>query len=163
MTTVKLLMVKFLTRWSDEKILSSCILCGTLEKLFNTKDCCNKCTHAYIGWRRGYSSIWMLLQLSKFETLCGHYFNGPLKGASEAEKCSDLQIWLGEEGIELISTWKLEGGEDTKLDTYWSKLEAYVLPKTNFRLCRFKLRALKQEQGGTCWYLHQKHPYQKLI
>ena len=66
--TVKLLMVKFLTGWSDEKILSSCILSGTLEKLFNTKDCCNKCTHAYIGWRRGYSSIWMLLQLSKFET-----------------------------------------------------------------------------------------------
>ena len=41
-------MVKFLTGWSDEKILSSCILSGTLEKLFNTKDssllccCCNK-------------------------------------------------------------------------------------------------------------------------
>ena len=85
--------------------------------------------------------------LRKFKSLCTHYFNGPLKTLSEEEKCSYLQIWLGEEGIDLVSTWTDISNDDrVKLNTYWTKLEKYVSPKSNFRLSRFKLRALKQDQ-----------------
>ncbi|EDO35143.1 predicted protein [Nematostella vectensis] len=36
--------------------------------------------------------------------------------------------------------------ESKKLDTYWRKFEEYVSPKSNFRLARYKLRALKQQK-----------------
>ncbi len=80
----------------------------------------------------------------KFKSTCLHYFNGPLKNISEEEKCSYLLIWTGDEGIELESTWGLSVHEKKKLDTYWTRFEAYVKPKSNFRLARFKLRTLKQ-------------------
>ena len=47
---------------------------------------------------------------------------------------------VGEEGIEIVSTWSLSNEEDKTLDTYWSKFQSYVSPKSNFRLARYKLR-----------------------
>jgi hypothetical protein len=85
--------------------------------------------------------------LKKFKATCELYFSGPLKGKSEVEKISYLLIWTGDEGIELVSTWSLTETERAKLDTYWTKFEEYVAPKSNFRLARYKFRVLKQEKG----------------
>lgn len=85
----------------------------------------------------------------KFKALCELYFSGPLEGKSEAEQISYLLIWSGEEGIELVSTWSLSAEEKKKIDTYWTKFESYVSPKSNFRLARYKLRVMKQEKGET--------------
>lgn len=83
----------------------------------------------------------------KFKAVCELYFSGPLKEKSEQEKVSYLLIWSGDEGIELVSTWSLSAEEKKELDTYWTKFESYVSPKSNFRLARYKLRTLKQEKG----------------
>ena len=86
--------------------------------------------------------------LKKFK-VCELYFSGPLKSKSEQEKISYLLIWTGDEGIELASTWDLSDEERKKLNTYWTKFEGYVAPKSNFRLARYKLRTLKQAEGET--------------
>jgi len=83
--------------------------------------------------------------MKQFKALCTLMFKGPLKEKSEQEKVAYLQIWSGAEGIELVSTWSLSNTDQNKLETYWEKFEAYVAPKSNFRIARFKLRALKQQ------------------
>ena len=87
--------------------------------------------------------------LKKFKATCELYFSGPLNAKSEEEKISYLLIWTGEEGIELVSTWALTDEDKKKLSTYWPKFEEYVAPKSNFRLSRYKLRTLKQENDET--------------
>lgn len=83
----------------------------------------------------------------KFKARCELYFSGPLKEKSEEEQISYLLIWSGDDGIELVSTWALSATEKKKLDTYWTRFENYLSPKSNFRLSRYKLRTLKQEPG----------------
>ena len=83
----------------------------------------------------------------KFKTTCQLYFTGPLEGKTEEEQISYLLIWTGDEGIELVNTLSLTEDERKKLDTYWTKFEEYVAPKSNFRLARYKLRTLRQEPG----------------
>lgn len=85
----------------------------------------------------------------KFKARCELYFSGPLKEKSEEEQISYLLIWSGDDGIELVSTWALSATEKKKLDTYWTRFENYLSPKSNFRLSRYKLRTLKQEPGET--------------
>ena len=58
---------------------------------------------------------------------------------------TDLHIWSGNDGIELVSTWNLSAIDKKKLSTYWTRFENYLSPKSNFRLARYKLRTLKQE------------------
>ena len=70
--------------------------------------------------------------LKKFKAVCELYFSGPLKKKDEQEQISYLLIWSGEEGIELVSTWQLTDEERKSLDTYWTKFESYVSPKSNF-------------------------------
>jgi len=55
---------------------------------------------------------------------------------------------LGDNGIELDSTWALSAVE-TKLNTNWTRFENYLSPKSNSWLSRYKLRTLKQEPGET--------------
>jgi hypothetical protein len=83
--------------------------------------------------------------LRRFKALAELIFEGPMLDKGEEVKVKYLQIWSGEEGIELISTWGLREEEKKKLKTYWDKFDAYVKPKSNFRISRFKLRSLKQE------------------
>ena len=85
-----------------------------------------------------------LQAFKKFKAHCELYFLGPLKEQSEEEKVSYLLIWLGDDGIELVSTWTLTA-MDKKLDTYRTRFENYLSQKSNFRLPRYKLRTLKQE------------------
>ncbi|KAK3730998.1 hypothetical protein QZH41_006643 [Actinostola sp. cb2023] len=80
----------------------------------------------------------------KFKAKCTLIFEGPLKDKSEKEKVNYLLIWSGDDGIELASTWTLTEDEEGKLATYWKKFEDFVVPKSNFRLSRFKLRSMKQ-------------------
>ena len=56
-------------------------------------------------------------------------------------------LWSGEEGIEISSTWDLSNTESNTLSVYWERFEKYVAPKSNFRIARYKLRSLKQDNG----------------
>ena len=58
-------------------------------------------------------------------------FGGPLKQKSEEVKCNYLMLWIGEKSREIYTTWELGAEEAKKLDTYYTKYEAYVKPKLN--------------------------------
>ena len=46
----------------------------------------------------------------------------------EEVKCNYLMLWVGDKGREIYSTWELGTDEAKKLDTYYTKCEAYVNP-----------------------------------
>ena len=58
-----------------------------------------------------------------------------------------LLLWSGEEGIDVSSTWDLSDTESNILSVYWDRFGKYVAPKSNFRIARFKLRSMKQDNG----------------
>ena len=51
---------------------------------------------------------------------------------------------MGEEGIEVSSTWDLSDTESNTLSVYWDRFGTYAAQKSNFRIARFKLRSMKQ-------------------
>ena len=83
----------------------------------------------------------------KFKTICQLMFDGPLAEKSEAVKVKYLLLWSGEEGIDVSSTWDLTDNESNTLSVYWDRFGKYVAPKCNFRIARFKLRSMKQDNG----------------
>ena len=85
--------------------------------------------------------------LNKFKALCQLMFEGPLAEKTETVKVKYLLLWSGEEGIEISSTWDLSNTESNTLSVYWERFEKYVAPKSNFRIARYKLRSLKQDNG----------------
>jgi hypothetical protein len=72
-------------------------------------------------------------------------FGGPLHSKSEEQKCNYLMIWIGEKGRDIYQTWILAEGEEKKLNTYYTRFEAYVKPKSNRVLSRYKFH--KKLQG----------------
>ncbi|KAI8511852.1 hypothetical protein Bbelb_109520 [Branchiostoma belcheri] len=74
-------------------------------------------------------------------------FTGPLSKKNEAEKCSFLQIWVGEQGRDICSTWKIEAEEVNKLATYYKKFSDYVKPKKNKILARYKFHTRVQSSA----------------
>ena len=83
----------------------------------------------------------------KFKTICQLMFDGPLAEKTEAVKVKYLLMWSGEEGIDVSSTWGLTDNESNTLSVYWDRFGKYVAPKSNFRIARFKLRSMKQDNG----------------
>ena len=56
-------------------------------------------------------------------------------------------LWVGDEGREIYSTWELEADEAKKLDTYYTKFEAYVKPKLNRVFARYKFYQKIHQEG----------------
>ena len=96
-----------------------------------------------------WSSSNLTENLRKFKRTAQIIFNGPLVSKSEEVKVNYLLLWVGEAGRDIVDTWGLSADEAKILNTYWTKFEAYVKPKSNFRVARFKLRALTQKDGET--------------
>ncbi|XP_071941474.1 uncharacterized protein [Antedon mediterranea] len=80
--------------------------------------------------------------LKKFKLI----FEGPLTDKPDKTKLLLLLLWEGETGRDIKNSWNLADGDET-VDKHWEKSEAYVTPKSNFRVARFQLRALKQKEG----------------
>lgn len=85
----------------------------------------------------------------KFKRNCEIVFAGPLNDQTEAVKVNYLKLFLGDEGQDIIDGLDLTADEEKELDSYWSKLQQYVRPKTNFRVVRAQLRELKQAPDET--------------
>jgi len=66
-----------------------------------------------------------LQEFKKFKTGGKLYFSGPLKEKLEEEQINYLLVWLGNDGIELVSMWALSTLKKKKLDTYWTRFEDY--------------------------------------
>ena len=56
-------------------------------------------------------------------------------------------IWIGDKDRDIYNTWKLTAEEAKKLDTYYTKYEAYVKPKSNKVFARYKFHQKVQQEG----------------
>jgi len=72
-----------------------------------------------------------------------------LSSKSEEVKCNYLMLWIGEKGREIYTTWELGAEEAKKLNTYYTKYEAYVKPKSNRVFVRYKFHQKVQQEGET--------------
>ncbi|XP_048751787.2 uncharacterized protein K02A2.6-like [Ostrea edulis] len=86
----------------------------------------------------------------KFKAHTEFMFNGPLKDKTEEEKCSYLMIWVGEKGRDIYSTWHITNEERKKLETYYTKFQAYFQPKSNKIFSRYKFNCRTQQENETC-------------
>ena len=85
----------------------------------------------------------------KFRQTCDFIFDGPLESKNNAIKTQYLMLWVGEEGRDIRESWQLSNTKKNDLAEHWKRFEQYVKPKSNFRVARFQLRALKQEPSET--------------
>ena len=75
-------------------------------------------------------------------------FSGPLKTKSEAEKCSYLLIWVGQNGRDIFNTWSdINEENEGKLKTYYDRFESHVNPKANPVFARYKFHKYKGQQS----------------
>ena len=81
-----------------------------------------------------------------FKQHCEFNFGGPLKQKSEEVKCNYLMLWVGDKGCEIYSMWKLGAEEAKKLNTYHTKYDAYVKPKSNRVFARYKFHQKVQQE-----------------
>ena len=56
-------------------------------------------------------------------------------------------LWVGDKGREIYSTWELGTDEAKKLDTYYTKYETYVKPKSNRVFARYKFHQKVKQEG----------------
>ena len=83
--------------------------------------------------------------LRTFKRTCEYIFNGPLATKDEAEKVQYLRLWVGD----IRGGWALTEANSKILASHWTGFENYAKPKSSFRVSRFQLRAIKQEQNET--------------
>ena len=82
-----------------------------------------------------------------FKQHCEFTFGGPLKQKSEEVKCNYQMLWIRDKGLEIYSAWELRAEEAKKLNTYYTKYEAYVKPKSNRVFARYKFHQKVQQEG----------------
>lgn len=83
----------------------------------------------------------------KFKRQCECIFRGPLAAAEDEVKIQYLKLWIGPDGMDICDGWNLTGDDLNSLETHWARFDSHVRPKSNFRVARFQLRAVKQNAG----------------
>ena len=77
--------------------------------------------------------------MRKFLRSCNLHFNGPLKDLEEAVKINYLLIWAGSDGQDIADTFIFAAAEQRTLQSYITRFENYVRPRSNFRVARYRL------------------------
>ena len=75
-----------------------------------------------------------------------------LKTSTYAEKPGDqlvnyILLWLGPQGLEIFDSWTMSDEDRKTPAKVWDKFSEYFEPKTNYRLNRYQMRNIKQEEG----------------
>ena len=94
-----------------------------------------------------WKSINLPEEFRKFKRSVVYIFKGPLKDESDEVKIQYLLMWVGPDGADIRDGWALSATNEKDLEMHWTNFESYVKPKTNYRVARFQMRALKQEAG----------------
>ena len=82
-----------------------------------------------------------------FRQHCEFTFGEPLNQKREEQKCNYLMIWIGEKGRDIRNTWELTAQQVKKLNTYFTKYEVYVRPKSNKVFARQKFHQKVHQEG----------------
>ena len=82
-----------------------------------------------------------------FKQHCEFTLAVPSSKKDEQVKRNYLMLWVGDKGREIYSTWELGADEAKKRNTYHTKYEAYVKPKSNRVFARYKFPQKVQQEG----------------
>ncbi|KAJ8315281.1 LOW QUALITY PROTEIN: hypothetical protein KUTeg_007431, partial [Tegillarca granosa] len=74
-------------------------------------------------------------------------FKGPLCKFDAKDKAGWIGLWIGQQGREIYKTIAWDEGEEDAPDNILDKLEAYVRPRKNKRVARFRAQQRKQSHG----------------
>ena len=86
-------------------------------------------------------------EFASFKQYCKLVFRGPFADKDDAARVIYILLWVGREGLRMYNTWALSDADKTNVDLIWSKFQALIEPKSNYRLNRFHLK--KFRQNGT--------------
>ena len=56
-------------------------------------------------------------------------------------------IWVRDKGRDIYNTWELTADEVKKLETYYTRFDTYVKPRSNKVFARYKLHLRAQQAG----------------
>ena len=87
-------------------------------------------------------------------------FGGPLEGKNEEQRCNYLMLWVGEKGINIYSTWNLQGDDRKTLPMYFDEFEQYCKSKHDVIYARYKFKCRTQSDDET---FEQFYTYLKVL
>ena len=65
---------------------------------------------------------------------------------SGKEQVNYILLWLGPQGVEIYDSWNLSETDQQDTKKVWDVFSAYFEPKSSFRLSRYQLQNIKQEE-----------------
>lgn len=89
------------------------------------------------------------LTFKKFRRYCELILSTPsFSKRSGHEIVSYILLWMGPRGVEIYDNWKhLTEAKKQQPKEVWESFATYFEPKSNYRLARFQLRDMKQQEG----------------
>ena len=92
----------------------------------------------------------ILEDFKKFKRSCMHIFDGPMAHINNGKgKTNMFLIWAGPNGEDIYENLQLSPSQQYNLDAVFGAFERYYEPIFNFRVTRFKFRAVKQHETET--------------
>ena len=80
-------------------------------------------------------------------------FDGPLEKLTPQKQLTYVKIWLGREGLKIFKSWNVPTA-DKSLPAFWKRLGEVIQPRSNFRLARFHLpRIIQNEEENIDAYM----------
>lgn len=89
--------------------------------------------------------------MKMFKQRCALYFT--VKGIKVEKQVNYILLFAGEQGLKIYNSWSLIQEEANQPDVVWEKFTTHVEPKTNFRIARFQLQKMKQEDESIDSYV----------
>ncbi|KAJ8305094.1 hypothetical protein KUTeg_017354 [Tegillarca granosa] len=86
-------------------------------------------------------------EFQRFRQHVNFTFKGPLCKSDAKDKAGWIGLWIGQQGREIYKTLTWDEGEEDAPDKILDKLEAYVRPRKNKRVARFRAQQRKQSHG----------------
>ena len=85
----------------------------------------------------------------KFRRYCEIFLSTPTYSSKKPEEIVNfILLWMGPRGVEIFDNLKNLTEADKRTPTkVWEAFSTYFEPKTNYRLARFQLREMVQQQG----------------
>lgn len=101
--------------------------------------------------RMDWSSSDLPTALKMYKQRCSLYF--AVKKIKAEDQVNHILLNAGEEGLKIFNSWSLSAAEEKNPEVIWEKFSTHVEPKTNFRIARFQLQKMKQEDESIDKYV----------
>lgn len=87
-------------------------------------------------------------QFRNFRRYCELLLSTPTYGCRKEHEVNYILLWMGPQAVNIFDNWTHLTNEQRKSPSHvWDAFSTYFEPKTNFRLSRFHLRDMTQQNG----------------